>query len=140
MKLKYDEIFEAIQFVSDGEEYNNQAYVEKSNGKIHYHNGYEQLPQDKKLPKNIHSNLFIEIPTLKDLDLKHTLIFEFALEILPDYYDQIREIFSRRGAYRNFRELLIRIDALDKWYDFENKSTREKIKKWCIENDIQCLK
>ena len=137
--IKLDEINEAIHFVSDGESYDNKAYLEKSTGKLYFYNGFEQHPEDEDLPKDIDSNNYILIPSLKELDLKQTLIFNFALNFVPEYYDEIRDIFRRRKAYRNYRELLIRIDALDKWYDFENKSTKEKIIEWCVDNDVKYL-
>jgi hypothetical protein len=34
------------------------------------------------------------------LDLGKPLVLDFAREFLPDDYDEVRHIFSRRGAYR----------------------------------------
>lgn len=137
MSLNCDLIIEAVQFVSDGESYGNKAYLEKSSGKIYYYNGFEQLPEYEELPEDILSNRFIEIPTLKELDLKHALIFDFARVKLPDFYDKIREIFNHKGAYKNYRRLLIKLDALEEWFKYENKITGERIQEWCRENDLQ---
>jgi hypothetical protein len=52
-------------------------------------------------------------------------------------YDEVRHIFSRRGAYRRYRDLLVRRGALERWYDFSNKSEETALRKWCAENGIE---
>src|SRR5262245_63308299 len=46
------------------------------------------------------------------------LVLDFAREFLPDEYDEVRRIFSGRGAYRRYKDLLVRRGALERWYDF----------------------
>jgi len=64
------------------------------------------------------------------------IYWHFAREFLPDDYDEVRHIFSRRGAYRRYKELLVRRDALERWYDFSNKSEAAALREWCAENGI----
>jgi hypothetical protein len=52
------------------------------------------------------------------------------------HYDEVRQFFSRRGAYRRYKELLVRRDALERWYDFSNKSEAAALREWCAENRI----
>src|ERR1700731_4521260 len=52
----------------------------------------------------------------------HRLVLDFAREFLPVDYDEVRHIFSRRGAYRRYKDLLVRRGALERWYDFSNKA------------------
>ena len=61
---------------------------------------------------------------------------DFAREFLPDDYDEVRHIFSQRGAYRRYKVLLVRRDALERWYDFSNKSEAAALRAWCAENGI----
>ena len=65
---------------------------------------------------------YIAIPDKRDLDLGKPLVLDFAREFLPVDYDEVRHIFSRRGAYRRYKGLLVRRRALDQWYDFSNKA------------------
>jgi hypothetical protein len=60
---------------------------------------------------------------------------DFAREFLPDDYDEVRHIFSRRGAYHRYKNLLARRGVLERWYDFSNKS-EEAVREWCAENGI----
>jgi len=63
-------------------------------------------------------------------------VLDFAREFLPDDYDEVRRMFSRKGAYANFRALLVRKNALDRWYDFESKATERALRDWCELNSI----
>ena len=79
---------------------------------------------------------YIAIPDKKELDLGKPLVLDFAREFLPDDYDEVRHIFSRRGAYRRYKDLLVRRGALERWYDFSNKAEEAVLREWCAENGI----
>ena len=57
-------------------------------------------------------------------------------EFLPGDFDDVRQMFSRRGAYRNFRALVTRRQVLDRWYDFQSQATRRAVRTWGLET--QC--
>jgi hypothetical protein len=88
------------------------------------------------LPYDIGDEKYISIPDKRELDLGKSLALDFAREFLPDDYDEVRQFFSRRGAYRRYKELLVRRDALERWYDFSNKSEAAALREWCAENRI----
>ena len=48
----------------------------------------------------------------------------------------LRDIFSRRGAYRRYKDLLVRRGALERWYDFSNKAEKAVLREWCAEDGI----
>src|SRR6266536_5589275 len=52
-------------------------------------------------------------------------------QFLPDDFDEVRQIFSSRGAYARFKDLLDRRGALDHWYDFEAKAEERALRTWC---------
>jgi len=74
-----------------------------------------------------------------EMSFKHTvtLVLEFAREFLPDDYDEVRHIFSRRGAYRRYKELIVQRGALERWHDFSNTTEEAALRKWCAENGIE---
>jgi hypothetical protein len=88
------------------------------------------------MPDDIDDEKYISIPDKRELDLGKSLVFDFAREFLPDDYDEVRHIFSRRGAYRRFKDLLVRRDALERSYDFSNKAEVATLREWCAENGI----
>src|SRR5437868_15339794 len=57
---------------------------------------------DEELPDDINDEKYISIPDKRELDLGKPLVLDFAREFLPDDYDEVRHIFRRRGAYRQY--------------------------------------
>jgi hypothetical protein len=58
-------------------------------------------------------------------------------EHLPGDSDEVRRIFSKRGAYSRFKGLLERRKAVDQWYDFKNRATENALRDWCEINSIE---
>ena len=112
----------------------NEAYLDRQSGKIYWHSEFGD--NEEELPNDIDDEKYISIPDKRELDLGKSLALDFAREFLPDDYDEVRHIFSRRGAYRRYKELLVRRDALERWYDFSNKSEAAALREWCAENGI----
>jgi hypothetical protein len=82
---------------------------------------------------------YIAIPDKRELDLGKALVLNFARDVLPGDYEEIRDIFHRRGAYQKFKALLVRRRALDRWHEYENKATEEALRDWCSWNDIELI-
>jgi hypothetical protein len=112
----------------------NEAYLDRQSGKIYWHSEFGD--NDEELPYDIGDEKYILIPDKRELDLGKSLALDFAREFLPDDYDKVRHIFSRRGAYRRYKDLLARRGVLERWYDFSNKSEAAALREWCAENGI----
>ena len=113
----------------------NEAYLDRQSGKIYWHS--EFADNDEELPDDIDDEKYIAITDKRELDLGKPLVLEFTREFLPDDCDEVRQIFSRRGAYRRYKELLVQRGALERWYDFSNKAEEAALRKWCAENGIE---
>ena len=135
MAVSFSDLQLAFEFVSSGGMGENEAYLDRRSGKIYWHSEFGE--NDEELPDDIDDEKYISIPDKKELDLGQPLVLDFALEFLPDDYDEVRHIFSRRGAYRRYKELLVRRGALERWYDFSNKSEETVLREWCAENGIE---
>jgi hypothetical protein len=57
--------------------------------------------------------------------------------VLPDDVDDVRNIFSNRGAYRRFRDLIERRNVLDRWYAFSNEAQERALRDWCEVEQIE---
>ncbi len=79
----------------------NEAYLDRQSGKIYWHSEFGD--NDEELPNDIDDEKYIAIPDKKELDLGKPLVLDFAREFLPDDYDEVRHIFSRRGATADIR-------------------------------------
>jgi hypothetical protein len=165
MAVKWDELLEAYEFVSASGIIEMRAWVCRASGKFFLLDSdtSEPLEEDEfdeeeegepaedaesagqtgaddpdKLPADIlDEDKYLPIPDKKELDLGSRLAFAFIRESLPRDYDEVRRIFSKRGAYSRFKALLARRKALDQWYDFEQKATEEALQQWCEDNAVE---
>jgi hypothetical protein len=133
--VTFDEIQDAFSFVSSNEYGMNRAVLCLDNGEIYYHseNGdLDELDEDEFDCDN-----FVVIPHKNDLDLGQRLVFDFAEQHLADDLDRVQQIFSRRGAYRRFKDFLEQKDLLQDWYDFESQREEEALREWALDNKIE---
>jgi hypothetical protein len=135
MAVSFSDLQLAFEFVSSGGMGENEAYIDRQSGKIYWHS--EVGDNDEELPDDIDDGKYVSIPDKRELDLGKPLALDFAREFLADDYDEVRQIFSRRGAYRRYKELLVRRGALERWYDFSNNSEETALREWCAENGIE---
>jgi hypothetical protein len=135
MKVKFQDVEEAYDFVSFGPYGDHSALLDKSTGKIHWHSESGDL--DEIPEKMWESEDMIEIPHKKDLGLGNHLVFEFIKSQAPDDYPDVREIFSKRGAYARYKSFLESKGILQEWYDFEQKAQQQALREWCEENEIE---
>ena len=119
MAVSFSDLQLAFEFVSSGEMGENEAYLDRQSGKIYWRSEFGEI--DEELPDDIDNEKYIAIPDRRELDLGKPLVLEFAREFLPDDYDEVRHIFNRRGAYRRYKDLLVRRGALEQWYDFQTR-------------------
>ncbi len=62
---------------------------------------------EEELPDDIgDGDKYLRIPDKSELDLGKPLVLDFARQFLPDDFNKVREIFSKRGAYARFKDLL----------------------------------
>jgi hypothetical protein len=131
MLIDLDELQHTVEFVSMGKE----AVLCRKTGKFFWLTDLEEdieaWPDDAD-----NEQKYLMIPDKKGLDLGKALVFEFTRQYLPNDFDEIRRIFSKRGAYARFKDLLERRRALDRWYDFENKATEKALREWCEANGL----
>jgi hypothetical protein len=136
MRVSLKELREAFEFVCAGGGEEHQAFLCKQSGKLYYHS---ELGDDlDSLPDDIDDGeKFLPIPDKRELDLGKPLALDFARQFLPGDFDEVRQFFSRRGAYARFKELLARRNALERWYDFEAEAEERALRMWCDLNSIE---
>ena len=141
MPPTFEEIRDAFDFADINAGADHHAVVCRRTGKIHT---YSEFAGDKEFdddepPDDVEDEeKYLAIPGKRDLDLGKSLVLDFAREFLPDDFDDVRYMFSKRGAYRKFRALLTRRKgALERWYAFEAKATERALRQWCEANSIE---
>jgi Uncharacterised protein family (UPF0158) len=134
----FNEIEDAMMFVSSSGYGEYSALLDKSTGKIYYQSAYGDLDELEEFPEDEYDpDIHIEIPHKNELDLGRNLVFEFVEEQLSNDFERVRNIFRKKGAYGRYKDLLEERGLLEKWYDFENERQTKAIREWCEENDIK---
>ena len=138
MPTDFQEILHAYEFVSS-EASLNQAFLCRRTGKVFWHSDFSDLNEfEDELPDDVEDDdKYIAIPDKRELDLGRPMVLDFTREFLSDDFDEVRDMFSRRGAYKNFRALLIRRNVIERWHDFESKATERALREWCAFNSIK---
>jgi len=135
MAVNFQDIKNAFDFVSSGQMFENEAYLNKETGEIFWKSGlgddFEELPED------LDDEKYVSIPHKNELDLGKRLVLEFACQYLPEDVEEIKEIFRARGAYRKFKALLERTDMVEKWYEYEFQEEEKALRAWCEESEIE---
>jgi len=132
--MKYSDIEDAFLFVSAAPPSEHYAYLNKETGKAYY---VSTLSDSDELPDDLEENdKYINVPHKNDLNLGRNLAFDFIFANLPNEFERIREIFSRKGAYARFKDLLESRGQLEAWYEFERKATEVALREWCKENGV----
>jgi hypothetical protein len=115
----------------------HQAFLCRQSGRVYW---YVEHSNDElsELPEDIDdSEKYVQIPDKRELDLGKALVLEFVRQTLPSEIDKVQRIFSAKGAYATFKDLMDRKGALDQWYNFEAKAEEEALRTWCALNSIE---
>jgi len=120
----------------------HHAYLYLATGEFIYWSEWEDnadLPEGISEEDLDNPQLFIAVPTKRDLDLSKVLVMQFTAEYLPGEYALVNAIFHRPGAYSNFKSLLEERGLLQPWYDYENAAETKALEKWCEEHQIELI-
>jgi hypothetical protein len=81
-----------------------QALLCRRTGKIYWRSEFSDLDGlADELPDDIEDDeKYIAIPDKRELDLGKPLVLDFAREFLPDDFDEVRYIFSKRAPTKSF--------------------------------------
>jgi Uncharacterised protein family (UPF0158) len=136
--VRYTDIESAFEFANFGQHSENSAYLCRNTGNIYctstVDDSFEEAPEDLE-----ESDQYIALPDKNDLDLGRKLVFDFVREQLPDEWSNIVDIFRKKGAYAQFKQMLAHHDALDKWYAFEASSVETALREWCRNEGIPLI-
>jgi hypothetical protein len=138
MPVNLIELQAAVELVSSSDIGESQAWVCAQSGQIYWQ--FDPMISgevNEELPDNIEDEeKYLPVPNKRTLDLGKPLVLDFVDKFLPDDFDDVRQMFGRRGAYRNFRQLVTRRRVLDQWYAFEEQATKKALREWCQLNSI----
>jgi len=137
--VKLSELVDAFEFVSVSDLDEHQAYICKRTGRIIFASEGVDLEEDIEFPDDPELADYLPVPHRRDLDLGRRLALSFVAEALPGSFAKATEIFSRKGAYRRFKQLLQATGTLDTWHAFEARATETALAEWCDEVGVTLI-
>ena len=133
--VKFDDLLSAYAWVSSSSPPENEAFVSRATGNIHWSSSMIDL--DEELPDDIEDgSIYVPVPHKYDLNLGKNLALTFAEEQLADSYGTVSNLFRQRGAYGKFKDLLERKDRLEAWYEYEAHATEIALREWAAEQGL----
>jgi uncharacterized protein UPF0158 len=131
---------DAYHWISaDGME--NEAWLDLHVGHVYLASEFpDAIEELEPLPDDLHdSDRYMPLPGKFELDLGNHLVFRFVQEELPHLLGEVKDIFSRKGAYRQFTQLLSFANELERWHEYRNQATIEALQQWCAENHVKII-
>ena len=132
MKVKLNEVIDALEFTNDEIEY----YYNPDTEKIFISNigDFEDLNEDEL------DELFeksIMLPTRYDIN-EYEMMENFA-ETISDtrLQNQLYISLNGSGAFRRFKDTCINFDIINDWYKFRDERYKDIAINWCKENNIE---
>jgi hypothetical protein len=143
VEVKLDKLLEAYLWMCSSLEETNQAVIHRHTGHIVWR-GVDAvwIPPEERSDLEILSvdededecaSVWVFVPEKHELDLGSGIVFAFASQHLPQHVQEVRNIFQRRGAYRNFRGLLRQLGKGRAWEEFEEAETLRALREWAEE-------
>ncbi len=132
----FDDVYAAFMYNNSAESLGiGYAVYSPETDKIYYIGDGEELEDTEA--GQLDPDKLIYFANSYDLGLGKALVFDFVKRYLPQDYDRVRSIFSRRGAYQRWKNFLANRSLLDQWYQFENEKTEKALRQWCAEVGIK---
>ncbi|MFD2115148.1 UPF0158 family protein [Paenibacillus yanchengensis] len=136
MKLKLEDVIDAIEMASDGVEY----YFSKEKGEIVvYTDPLITGIEDDELAEELEENVdeYIRLPT--KFDVNEYSIMEQFIWSLPEgkMQDSLERAIRGRGAFRNFKDKLESFGIVDEWYVYEANTFKRIAIAWCENKNIE---
>jgi len=135
-KVRLADLIDALEFGSVSP-FENQAWLCTATGRIVFVS--DSIDQEENLPEDPEAAGYLAVPDRRDLALGKPLAISFVDAELPEHATQVRDIFRRKGAYARFKHILQAAGALKAWYDYEERATRDALRRWCAEVGLQIV-
>jgi hypothetical protein len=154
-KVKLDDVMEALELADDEGNY----YYNKSNSKVIYIGQEERgiaeecdVDELEDYPEwqrdaieaaiDVEENWdnYVALPTKLDIN-EYDIMVGFSQSIENDRIsNQLMDALNGRGAYRRFKDTVIRLNIEKKWYDFRDEVLKNIAIEWCRDNNINLEK
>ena len=137
--FSYSDLYGAWDYACFCNDFESAAYVNVKDEKIVVLPSEENAEpgERKKAEQELKNGEWTELPRKRDLGLGRDLVFRFAEEHLSVREQRfVAGLFSRSGAYGNWRDFLESKDLLIAWHQFEDAEKEKALKEWLTAKEI----
>lgn len=138
MKVKLDEVLDAIDFTNDETEY---YYSIKTEEVLMCFDGMINGEENLELAEDIEINFedYIPLPGTYEID-EYSMMEEF-IENLPEgrAQEELADAIHGRGAFRRFKDMVIDLSLEQMWFDFRDNEYVRIAREWCKEKEIDII-
>jgi len=132
--FNFNTIEMAFEYANFGDG-SNDAYLDRHTGEALY---FSMLGDSDEEPDDFDdASRYVALPDSRDLGLGSRVAVDFASDVAPHLIDDVRDVFTRRGAFRRFKDMLDKHGLLESWYTYEAERERAALLLWCDENGIR---
>ena len=132
MKVKLSDIVDAIEMMDQYSEY----FLDKETGEIEWTSDMSMTQEEQEeVYDRLDEHGFYRLPT--SFDIRDYDIMEDFVETLSGAaHDRLAGAIQGKGAFRRFKDTIIRLGIDQDWYDFQSEAYKRKAARWCEDNDI----
>ena len=132
--MSYDSIKDAFNYISEGRPGDRRALVHRVSGRVFL--ASVELDFDQAPPEAESDPDYLLLPRRQDLDPGKGLILAFFNNHAQAEVPQVKEIFTRSGAFRDVKDLMRRLHLLDLWHLYREQRIEELLRKWCQDQGL----
>ncbi len=138
MKVKLEDVIEAIDFANDETEYYYSIKTEEIlmcfDGMI---NGEENPEMEEDIEENFED--YIPLPGKYEID-EYNMMEEF-IEKFPEgrVQDKLADAIRVRGAFRRFKDTVYDLGIAQKWFDFRDHEYVRIAREWCKKHGVDII-
>ena len=133
MKVKLDDIIEAIEMTDQYSEY----FLDKETGEIEWVSDMAMTYDEKQeIYDRLDEHGFYRLPVSFDIR-EYDIMAEFAGSRSGKERDRLLSAIRGKGAFRRFKDAVWQMGIDNEWYDYQAAAFKHKAIEWCKDNGIE---
>ena len=133
MKVKLSDIIDAIEMTDQYSEY----FLDKETGKVEWVSDMAMTQEEQEeVYDRLDEHGFYRLPTSFDIH-DYDIMEEFVYTLSGSARDKLASAIQGKGAFRRFKDTVIRLGIDQEWYDFQSAEYKRKVARWCEDNGIE---
>ncbi len=133
MKVKLSDIIDAIEMMDQYSEY----FLDKETGKVEWVSDMAMTQEEQEeVYDRLDEHGFYRLPTSFDIR-DYDIMEDFIDTLSGSSHDRLASAIQGKGAFRRFKDAVIRLGIDKQWYDFQADAYKRKAARWCEDNEIE---